>query len=190
MRITVDIINDKEVVQYLKKLNSFEAPEACRKAVRATARKAPPRFSKYTRERYTVKAARLKKDIGIKYIDRGFQALISTSYEPISMASFNVRKVSQGIRFNVYKGSPVNLRAGFMAKAPNHDTILPFARITNKPYPIRVIMGPSAAGIALGASKYGDTIMDKCTRELSGELSKEVKNAMAAMLRGFGRVTR
>tara|TARA_B100000459_G_C8536375_1_gene182916 strand:+ start:205 stop:780 length:576 start_codon:yes stop_codon:yes gene_type:complete len=191
MMISVDILNDKKVIAALKKMDSFAAPDALRKALRDTSKKAPPRLSKEIRQEYTLTAKRIKRDIRIKPLEQGFKYLVSVSHRPITVMQYKMkpnpwRKMPQGgLGFSIYKGQKEFVKGGFVAEG-KQGINLPFKRVGPRPRPFYTLYGPSIAGIVRGDSKFGGSIMGRVERELTAGLSAAVNRRFGAFLRGYG----
>ncbi len=190
MEITVDIIGDKEFIKGLAKLNSFEAPEAIRKAIRHTAGSPTKRvISQKVREHYNLKAARVKKDImRPRYEDGGFKVTIRTSYDPMTLMQYGFKQTARGGKYTIFKGQTM-FQAGAFKAVGSNGNVLPWVRIGKTRFPVRTMYGPSLAGIITGNSRKGPDLRNSITSELSGILRKRIQKNMGDMLRGFGRVT-
>ena len=191
MEITVDIIGDKEFVRGLARLNSFEAPELIRKAIRYTAGTPARRvISQKVREIYRVKAARVKKDIHrTKFEDGGFKATIRTSYDPMTLMQYGFKQTARGGKYQIFKSGASQFQAGAFKAVGSNGNVLPWVRIGKTRFPVRTMYGPSLAGMITGNSAKGPDLRRSITNELSKVLRKRIDKNMGDMLRGFGRVT-
>ena len=116
LKIDVDIIGDKKFIKALAHLNSFEAPEAVRKSIRHTASGPAKRvISQKIRDHYKIKAKRVKQDINRpRFYEGGFEAIIHTSYEPITAMQYGWKQKGTGAYFQIFKsGGKIFKKGGF-----------------------------------------------------------------------------
>jgi len=186
VQINVEILNDKEIIKALASLDSYNAQHGIKRGIRKTAKKAPPRISKYTRQHYNLSAKRIKTDIYMRSLSSGWVWNVSTSSDPMTVKNFKLKVKKTGLEFSIYKGEKSFVKSAFMNVNTRTGVELPFKRITTKRYPLRVLHGPSLAAIFHGNSKYGTNVVAKVREDLSGELFKEVKKALKEIINGYG----
>ena len=191
LKIDVDIIGDKKFIKALAHLNSFEAPEAVRKSIRHTASGPAKRvISQKIRDHYKIKAKRVKEDIHRpRFYDGGFEAIINTSYEPITAMQYGWKQKGTGAYFQIFKSGGKIFKKGGFTGIGRGGNALPWVRSGKASLPVYTVYGPSVGGMVTGDSQGGPDIRRSMTKELAEVLRKEITGRTDAMLRGFGRVT-
>ena len=201
--ISARIIGDQQLSQALARLSSHDVPKAIRAGVRYAAGRGKTTLAKHVGQRYTLKAARIKDDIGSpRFSGDGQSAIITTSRTPITARQFGLRESRRGVTMAIYRGERTVIKSGFMqtsesgkfegkrAFQPNRSR--PYSNEKAKPRrsrprnALRMVLGPSLHAIYTGG-KHSAALQVKTDQVLSEALVKGILGRLGAMGRGYGR---
>lgn len=179
--ISAQIIGDKELSAALAKLSAHDIPKAIRMGVRDAARAGRTTLAKSIGQRYTLSAARIKKDVpNARISDGGQTAVITTARRPITAMQFKPKQTRTGLSMSIFRGQRTLIKSGFMANG------LPFKRKGKARYPLDVIHGPSIHAIYTGGH-WAPALQARTELRIEDALEKGILRALGAMGRGFGR---
>ena len=174
-------VDTVELRDALMRLSAHDLPKAIKAGVRDAARAGRTTLAKSIGQRYTLSAARIKKDVPpARFSDGGTTAVITTSRKPITAMQFKPKQTRKGLNMSIYRGQRSLVRSGFIAKG------LPFKRRGKERNPLDVIHGPSIHAIYTGG-KWSPALQARTELRIEDALEKGILRSLGAMGRGFGR---
>lgn len=116
--ISARILGDKQLAQTLERLSGHDIPKAIKAGVRYAAGGGRTAIAKNIGAKYSLSAARIKKDVfDPTYKDGGETAIIRTSRKPITFASYKAKDIRpRGVSVAIYKGKRSRHPQAFGAK--------------------------------------------------------------------------
>jgi hypothetical protein len=200
--ISAQVLGDEQLARTLAKLSSHDIPKAIRAGVRYAVRPARTTMAQAIGQRYTLKAARIKEDIGQPIFTNGGQAaILKTSRKPITARQFGLRESRRGVTMAIFRGERTVIKSGFMqtsqdgkfdgrrAFQPNHKRT--YSNEKAKPRrstprnAIAMVQGPSIHAIYTGG-KWAPALQARTEVRIENELVTGILRELGRVGRGFG----
>lgn len=121
---------------------------------------------------YALKQSRVEE--GLKVSSSGFEITTTGKARGVTLQSFGGRQTAKGYAATIRKGSRKVIRGGF---TPNKFGGLPFKRVGREQTPIRVLYGPSVAGMLRNREVSSRFIVRQSIRARD-ELTRRIFRAM------------